>query len=44
MGLIDEEFVMVEKILGCLLNYIEIGLFFVMWFEYCSYKNLKLVF
>ena len=38
MGLTDEEFAMVEKILGRLPNYTETGLFSVMWSEHCSYK------
>ncbi|CAG9621358.1 phosphoribosylformylglycinamidine synthase subunit PurL [Sutcliffiella rhizosphaerae] len=41
MGLSDEEFLMVEKILGRLPNYTETGLFSVMWSEHCSYKNSK---
>jgi phosphoribosylformylglycinamidine synthase II len=41
MGLSDEEFAMVESILGRLPNYTEIGLFSVMWSEHCSYKNSK---
>ncbi|TCJ01750.1 phosphoribosylformylglycinamidine synthase subunit PurL [Cytobacillus praedii] len=41
MGLSDEEFAMIEKILGRLPNYTEIGLFSVMWSEHCSYKNSK---
>ncbi|WP_409304017.1 phosphoribosylformylglycinamidine synthase subunit PurL [Peribacillus sp. SCS-155] len=41
MGLSDEEFEMVEKILGRLPNYTETGLFSVMWSEHCSYKNSK---
>ena len=41
MGVTDEEFQMVEKILGRLPNYTEIGLFSVMWSEHCSYKNSK---
>ncbi|SIT92858.1 phosphoribosylformylglycinamidine synthase subunit PurL [Edaphobacillus lindanitolerans] len=41
MGMTDEEFAMVEKILGRLPNYTEIGLFSVMWSEHCSYKNSK---
>ncbi|MBY0122242.1 phosphoribosylformylglycinamidine synthase subunit PurL [Bacillus sp. S/N-304-OC-R1] len=41
MGLTDEEFAMVESILGRLPNYTEIGLFSVMWSEHCSYKNSK---
>ncbi|WP_096155813.1 MULTISPECIES: phosphoribosylformylglycinamidine synthase subunit PurL [Bacillus] len=41
MGLTDDEFAMVENILGRLPNYTEIGLFSVMWSEHCSYKNSK---
>ncbi|CAM3995227.1 phosphoribosylformylglycinamidine synthase subunit PurL [Mesobacillus zeae] len=41
MGLSDEEFAQVEKILGRLPNYTETGLFSVMWSEHCSYKNSK---
>ncbi|MCF6139138.1 phosphoribosylformylglycinamidine synthase subunit PurL [Pseudalkalibacillus berkeleyi] len=41
MGLNDEEFAMVESILGRLPNYTETGLFSVMWSEHCSYKNSK---
>jgi len=41
MGLTDEEFAMIEKILGRLPNYTETGLFSVMWSEHCSYKNSK---
>ncbi|WP_209124786.1 phosphoribosylformylglycinamidine synthase subunit PurL [Alkalihalobacillus sp. BA299] len=43
MGLTDEEFGMVESILGRLPNYTEIGLFSVMWSEHCSYKNSKVL-
>lgn len=41
MGLTDEEYEMVEKILNRLPNYTETGLFSVMWSEHCSYKNSK---
>lgn len=41
MGLSDEEFALVEKILGRLPNWTETGLFSVMWSEHCSYKNSK---
>lgn len=41
MGVTDDEFGMIEKILGRLPNYTEIGLFSVMWSEHCSYKNSK---
>jgi phosphoribosylformylglycinamidine synthase II len=41
MGLSDEEFALIEKILGRTPNYTETGLFSVMWSEHCSYKNSK---
>jgi phosphoribosylformylglycinamidine synthase II len=41
MGLSDEEFSLVESIIGRLPNYTETGLFSVMWSEHCSYKNSK---
>jgi phosphoribosylformylglycinamidine synthase subunit PurL len=41
MGLSDEEFAMVENILGRTPNYTETGLFAVMWSEHCSYKTSK---
>ncbi len=43
MGLSDEEFQMVENILGRLPNWTETGLFSVMWSEHCSYKNSKVL-
>ncbi len=41
MGLTDDEFELVEKMLNRLPNYTETGLFSVMWSEHCSYKNSK---
>ncbi|MCJ8223455.1 phosphoribosylformylglycinamidine synthase subunit PurL [Bacillus paralicheniformis] len=41
MGVSDDEFAMIESILGRLPNYTEIGIFSVMWSEHCSYKNSK---
>ncbi|TYR79126.1 phosphoribosylformylglycinamidine synthase subunit PurL [Priestia megaterium] len=41
MGLTDEEFANIEKLLGRIPNYTETGLFSVMWSEHCSYKNSK---
>ncbi|MBA2175947.1 phosphoribosylformylglycinamidine synthase subunit PurL [Halobacillus locisalis] len=41
MGLSDEEFQSITKILGRRPNYTETGLFSVMWSEHCSYKNSK---
>ncbi|ARK28703.1 phosphoribosylformylglycinamidine synthase subunit PurL [Halalkalibacter krulwichiae] len=43
MGLTDDEFAMIEEILGRTPNYTETGLFSVMWSEHCSYKNSKVV-
>ncbi|GEN46945.1 phosphoribosylformylglycinamidine synthase subunit PurL [Alkalibacillus haloalkaliphilus] len=41
MGLTDEEFKLVERILGRLPNYTETGIFSVMWSEHCSYKKSR---
>ncbi|MBH0231459.1 phosphoribosylformylglycinamidine synthase subunit PurL [Halobacillus yeomjeoni] len=41
MGLSDEEFKSITKILGRRPNHTETGLFSVMWSEHCSYKNSK---
>lgn len=41
MGLSDDEFAMIENILGRTPNYTETGLFSVMWSEHCSYKTSK---
>jgi phosphoribosylformylglycinamidine synthase subunit PurL len=41
LGLTDQEFSMIENILGRIPNYTETGLFSVMWSEHCSYKNSK---
>lgn len=41
MGMTDEEFERVEKILGRLPNYTETGLFSALWSEHCSYKSSK---
>jgi len=43
MGMKEEEYAQVIKILGRLPNYTELGLFSVMWSEHCSYKNTKKV-
>jgi len=43
MGMTDDEFMLVKKILGRQPNYTELGLFSVMWSEHCSYKNTKVV-
>ncbi|AIF42451.1 phosphoribosylformylglycinamidine synthase subunit PurL [Virgibacillus sp. SK37] len=41
MGLSDEEFNMIKKILNRLPNFTETGIFSVMWSEHCSYKTSK---
>jgi phosphoribosylformylglycinamidine synthase subunit PurL len=41
MGLNDDEFSKIEKILGRTPNYTETGIFSVMWSEHCSYKTSK---
>lgn len=41
MGLSDEEFALIESIIGRQPNYTETGIFSVMWSEHCSYKNSK---
>jgi len=41
MGMTDEEYARVKKILNRQPNYTELGLFSVMWSEHCSYKNSK---
>ncbi|MFD2640095.1 phosphoribosylformylglycinamidine synthase subunit PurL [Piscibacillus salipiscarius] len=41
MGLTDEEFNKIERLLGRTPNYTETGIFSVMWSEHCSYKKSK---
>lgn len=41
MGLTDDEYALIVKMIGRKPNYTEIGLFSVMWSEHCSYKNSK---
>jgi phosphoribosylformylglycinamidine synthase subunit PurL len=41
MGLSDEEFERIEKLIGRTPNYTETGIFSVMWSEHCSYKTSK---
>lgn len=41
MGLSDEEYARIKEILNREPNYVELGLFSVMWSEHCSYKNSK---
>src|SRR5213594_4221313 len=40
-GLTSEEFERIKKILGREPNFIELGIFSVMWSEHCSYKNSR---
>lgn len=41
MGLTDEEYGRIRELLGRDPNYLEIGLFAVMWSEHCGYKNSR---
>jgi len=41
MGVTDEEYAKICGFLGRNPNYVEIGVFSVMWSEHCSYKNSK---
>ena len=38
-GLSESEFLKIQEILGRLPNYVELGIFSVMWSEHCSYKS-----
>jgi phosphoribosylformylglycinamidine synthase II len=41
MGLNDEEYARIEELIGREPNFLEIGIFSVMWSEHCSYKTSK---
>lgn len=41
MGLIDEEYAKIKEIMGREPNYLELGMFSVMWSEHCGYKNSR---
>jgi len=41
-GITPEEYERIRSILGRDPNFTELGIFFVMWSEHCSYKNSKL--
>jgi len=43
MGLKDAEYQMIVDLLGREPNYVELGMYSVMWSEHCSYKNSKAV-
>jgi len=38
-GLSENEFIRIQEILGRMPNYVELGIFSVMWSEHCSYKS-----
>jgi phosphoribosylformylglycinamidine (FGAM) synthase-like enzyme len=40
-GLTDEEYGRVKKLLGRDANFVELGVFSVMWSEHCSYKSTR---
>lgn len=44
MGLSEEEFIQIKKLIGKDPNFTELGLFSAMWSEHCSYKNSKKLF
>jgi len=41
MGLTDEEYLKIKKLMGREPNFLEVGIFSVMWSEHCSYKTSK---
>ena len=41
MGLTDEEYQQILGVMGREPNYLEIGMFSVMWSEHCGYKNSR---
>ncbi|SIS59321.1 phosphoribosylformylglycinamidine synthase subunit PurL [Salimicrobium flavidum] len=41
MGVTEEEFLHIKRLLGRAPNYTELGIFSVMWSEHCSYKHSK---
>ena len=43
MGLKDNEYELIQSILGRDPNYVELGMYSVMWSEHCSYKNSRQV-
>ncbi|MHB2028853.1 MAG: phosphoribosylformylglycinamidine synthase subunit PurL, partial [Acidimicrobiales bacterium] len=42
LGLSDDEFAEIERVLGRSANHLELALFAVMWSEHCSYKSSRL--
>ncbi len=41
MGLTDEEYAKIKELMGREPNFLEVGIFSVMWSEHCSYKTSK---
>jgi phosphoribosylformylglycinamidine synthase subunit PurL len=41
MGLSEEEFIQIKKLMGREPNFTELGVFSAMWSEHCSYKNSR---
>jgi len=41
MGLLDEEYEQIKEIMGREPNYLELGMWAVMWSEHCGYKNSR---
>lgn len=39
LGLLEEEYIKIEKVLGRIPNFTELSVYSVMWSEHCSYKN-----
>jgi len=44
LGLTEEEFEMIKRLLGRTPNFTELGVFSAMWSEHCSYKNSRKLF
>jgi len=44
LGLTQEEFDEIKKLLGRIPNFTELGVFSAMWSEHCSYKNSRKLF
>ncbi|NIM03249.1 phosphoribosylformylglycinamidine synthase subunit PurL [bacterium] len=44
LGLTEEEFNEIKKLLGRVPNFVELGVFSAMWSEHCSYKNSRKLF
>src|SRR3954469_17736503 len=42
LGLTDDEYASIERILGRTPNHLELAMYSVMWSEHCSYKSSRL--